>query len=259
MVRSSRASKKEDEAFYLQRFQALLPSFPEGRIEPFEEPDFLVFRSDSILGIELTELHRKTPVGASPQQAREAMRQRVIERAQEIYLAANHPVARVTVFIHEGTHVGRHEVEPLANQICDLAVRNLPERNSSGEEFYEWTNRAYFPEIIDNIRVHRLDAITETNFICPGATWVASLSRTDIERALEAKEPKYSAYRKSCNEAWLVINADVRSMSTWFQFDSAPLSETFKSSFDKVFVLRHFGGKLYELDVRRPNEVSQTT
>lgn len=254
MVRPSRASKKDIECFYLERFQALLPSFPKGKIEHFEEPDFLVSRSDSILGVELTELHRKTPAGASPQQAREAMRQRVIERAQEIYLAENHPAARVTVFMHEGTHVGRLEVERLANQICDLAVRNLPERNSSSEEFYEWTNRAYFPEIVNNIRVHRLDAITETHFNCPGATWVASLSRADIDRALEAKEPKYSTYRKSCNEAWLVINADVRSMSTWFQFDSAPLSETFKTSFDRVFVLRHFGGKLYELDVRRTNE-----
>ena len=57
------------------------------------------------------------------------------------------------MFINEGTHVGRHEVEPLANQICDLAVRNLRDRNSSGEESYDWTNRAYFPEFIDSIRV----------------------------------------------------------------------------------------------------------
>lgn len=258
MVLSTRASKKDDEAFYLQRFLARLPSFPEGRIEAFEEPDFLVYRSDSILGIELTELHREPPVGALPQQAREAMRQRVIERAQEIYLAENHPIARVTVFLNERTHVGKSEVEQLANQICDLAIRNLPGPNSSGEEAYDWTNRAYFPEIVDTIRVRRLDAITETHFNCPGATWVASLSRADIDRKLVAKEPKYAAYRKSCNEVWLVINADVRSMSTWFQFDSAPLSETFETSFDKVFVLSHFGDKLYELNVRLPNEVGNT-
>ena len=252
MTRTVPVSKKEVEAVYLERFRTLLSSFPEGRIEPSEEPDFLIWRPSSVLGIELMELHRETPVGTSPQQAREAMHRRVIERAQELYVAGGHPAARVTVFMHEGRHIERAEVDRLARDICGLAIRNLPGPNSTGEEFYEWIKRAYFPDAVNNVRVYRLDAQMETHFNCPGATWVASLSRTDIERALAAKAPKYPAYRKSCDEAWLIINADLRAMSTWFQFDSEGILGFFETNFERVFVLRHFGNKLSELAVHRP-------
>jgi hypothetical protein len=73
------------------------------------------------------------------------------------------------------------------------------------------------------------------------------MSREDIGRALASKEPKLAAYRTRCDEAWLVINADIESMATWFDFDSAPLQEPFTTAFDRVFVVRHFGGKAYEL------------
>ena len=252
MTPPSHISKKDVEVAYLERFRHAMPDFPEGKVEPSEEPDFLVWRHDSVLGIELTELHRETRPGASPQQARQSMRQRVINRAQEIYLANAQPDVRVTVFMHDDVHIERSEVEHLANQICELAIRNLPSPNSSSEEFYEWTNRAYFPDVVNNIRVHRLDAITDTHFNTPGSTWVAPLAPPDIERALLSKNPKYPTYRKRCDEAWLLINADIGSMSTWFQFDSESLASTFETDFERVFLFRHFGSKLHELTVRKP-------
>ncbi len=251
MTFSSNISKKDIEVAYLERFRHAMHDFPEGRIEPSEEPDFLVWRPDSILGIELTEMHRENSAGASPQQARESMRQRVINRAQELYVANACSPVHVSVFLRESVHIKRSEVELLASQICELAIRNCPRPNSSSEEFYEETNRAYFPNVVNNIRVHRLDAITETHFSSPGSTWVASLAQSDVERTLLSKNRKYPAYRKKCDEAWLVINADIGSMSTWFQFDSPSLSGTFETDFERVFVFRHFGRKLHELAVRK--------
>ena len=259
MSSSRHLSKKDIEVVYLERFRHAMPDFPEGRIEPSEEPDFLVYRSDSILGIELTELHRETRPGASPQQARESMRQRVVNRAQELYVVGHYPPVRATVFMHGDVHIERSEVEHLASQICELAIRNLPGPNSSGEEFYEWTNRTYFPEVVNNIRVHRLDEITVSHFNAPGSTWVAPLARADVERALLSKNPKYSTYRKRCDEAWLIINADIGLMSTWFQFDSATVDAQFETDFERVFVFRHFGSKLHELTVRKPHVASQET
>lgn len=241
-------SKKDVEVHYFERFKALLPDFPQGVVTSSEEPDFLVTRQGSTVGIELTELHREAPAGTTPQQASEAMRHRVVARAQELYTAAGHPLVRATVLMN-GRHIKRKDVETLAIAITDIAKRNIPEPNSSSHESYDWTNRSYFPEILDSVAVHRLDAITENFFSCPGSTWVASLSSADIDRALVAKESKYSAYRTRCDTAWLLINADIGPMSTWFQFDAAALTVPFVSSFDRVFVLRHFGSELYELNL----------
>ena len=176
------------------------------------------------------------------------MRQRVVARAQELYGAGGHPPVRCTVFMNNA-HIRKDQVEELATAIARIAVRNLPGPNSSTKESYEWTNRSYFPELLDTVAVHRLDPITENFFSCPGATWVAPLSSADIERALASKEAKYRTYRKKCDEAWLLINADIGAMSTWYEFDPAAIAGPFKTSFNRVFVLRHFGSKLHELSL----------
>ena len=144
-------------------------------------------------------------------------------------------------------HIKKDQVERLAAAIAHIAVRNLPNSNSSTQESYDLTNRSDFPEDLDTVSVDRLDTITENFFSCPGATWVAPLSSVDIERALASKEGKYSTYRKKCDTAWLLINADISAMSTWYDFDANAIAGPFKSSFDRVFVLRHFDSKLHEL------------
>ena len=146
-------------------------------------------------------------------------------------------------------HIGKNEVESLASAIAKIAVKNIPPANSSVREEYDWTNRAYFPDIINSIAVHRLSGITQTHFNCPGSTWVAPLMPVDIERAIASKEGKYTTYRKCCVEVWLLINADISSMSTWFQFDAGVLTGSFETSFQRVFIMRHFGNVLHELTV----------
>lgn len=244
-------SKKIVERHYLDAFARLLSPFPDGEAIPTEEPDFLVVGQDRTIGIELTELHRMAPAGTIPQQASEAMRHRVVARAEQIYVSTGNPPIRCAVHFQDG-HIEKWQVEDLASAITELAVRNLPLQNSSTREEYQWTNRDYFPEAINTIGIHRLDAITKNHFFCPGATWVASLTAGDVQRALTAKEEKYAVYRTRCSAAWLLVNADIGSMSTWFQFDAAPLSDIFTSSFDRAFILRHFGGELYELNVAPP-------
>jgi hypothetical protein len=246
-------SKKDVERHYFDRFQALCQPFPEGSITSTEEPDFLVAGPKRTIGVELTELHREASPGRAPLQATEAMRHRVAARAQEIYEQGSHPPVRCTIFLTD-THIEKSQVEPVAKAISDIALRNIPLPNASTNESYDWVNRSYFPEVIDSISVHRLDAITQTHFNCPGATMVPKLSRLDIERTLAAKEAKYSAYRQRCDEAWLLVNADIGSMSTWFDFNSNAIAGPFATSFDRVFIMRHLGQALHELALSKPSE-----
>lgn len=243
------ASKKDIEFWRLDRFKSFITGFPDGRIEPTEEPDFLVHCESRVIGIELTDLHRKTPPGQVPQQAREAMRNRVVTRAKEMYDARNLPPVLVSFFLDDRVHIKKVEVEQIAMDLADLVSDNIPEVNSSADVPADWQDFRYLPSILHKVSVRRLDVATRTFFSAPGATWVASLGREDIERALASKGAKLTAYRTRCDEVWLVINADIESMATWFDFDSAPLQERFTTAFDRVFVVRHFGGKAHELDI----------
>ncbi len=240
-------SKKDLEGAYLMRFRAAIQDFPVGRVDPTEEPDFLVIGPDSVVGIELTELHRDSVAGAIPQQASEAMRKRVVARAQEIYVAGGHPPARVTLYLDDTIHVERQDVERFAVMLCDVAIQNLPLPNASSQVSIGMPGSSAFPPILCSVTVHRLDVITRTHFNNPGGTWVAPIEVTDVERALASKEEKCATYRKRCDVVWLLVNAEIESMSTWFDPDSGVLAAPYKTSFDRVFVMFHFSNRVVEL------------
>lgn len=244
-------SKKNVERGYLEHFRSLIPNFPTGRIEETEEPDFLVYQATSILGLELTELYRNAPSGIRPQQADEAMRCRVVARAKTLYVDSGSPPVHVTVFFNQQHQIQKPDVEQLARSIADLATRNLPAQGMSRDEDYDWENRAYFPEAIHKITMHRLPEITQTLFSATGAIWVATLAPTDLERVLLAKESKYPIYRNKCSEAWLLIVTDTGTMATWFKFDSSTITLPIRTKFDRVFLLRHFPKQVYEFRVQR--------
>jgi hypothetical protein len=242
--------KKELERHYLDRFLAHLVLPLAGDVNPGEEPDFVIASGDRRIGIEMTELHREHAGPGRPMQADQAMRKRVIERAKELYDAAGYPPVHVSVFFNEHHPVQKEAVEPLAKAIVHIVRRNMPASDESAREDYDWVNRSYFPENFIEISVHNLPVITHSFFNGPGATWLADVTREDIQRVLDAKEGKYAAYRKRCDEAWLVINCDGEFMSTWFDFDNADLAGPFRSVFDRVFLVRHFANAMHELKVR---------
>jgi hypothetical protein len=244
------APKKDIERWRLERFKSFIPDFPSGRLEPTEEPDFLVRGDCHVVGIELTDLHRDTVPGQRPEQASEAMRNRVVARAKEIYTSRQHPPVLATFFLNDRIHIKKPDVEQLATELADLVLLNVPQPNSTAEVPTDWDDMRQLPSILHQLSVLRLDAITKTFFSAPGATWVGTLSREDIERALSSKEPKYTAYRTRCDKVWLVINADMESMATWFEFELSVLEEPFLTQFDRVFLVQHFGGKAHELRVR---------
>ena len=243
------SSKKDVELWRLERFKSFIPDFPIGRIEPTEEPDFLIYGDSRLVGIELTDLHRETLPGQVPQQASEAMRNRVVARAKELYASRPQPPVLASFLLDDRVHIKKSEVEQLATELVDLVSQNVPKQNSSAEVPAGWDDMRQLPKVLRKLSVRRLDAVTKTFFSAPGATWVATISREDIERALASKAPKHAAYRTRCDEAWLAINADIESMATWFEFDLAPLAEPFVAKFDRVFLVQHFGGKAHELRV----------
>ena len=251
-------SKKYLERCRLERFKSFITDFPSGTVESTEEPDFLVRSEQRVVGIELTDLHHDVLPGQVPQQASEAMRHRVVERAQQIYSSGGHPPVRASFYLDDRVHIKKPEVENLAKSLAQLVIGNIPSPNSSSEVPSDWDDNREIPSVLYKLSVHRLDVVTKTSFIAPGATWVGTISRNDIERALASKDPKHAAYRAKCDEAWLVINSDIESMSTWFDLDMDTLNAPFATNFDRLFLVQHFGGKAHELQVRPINAQNAT-
>ena len=244
--------KKKVERYYLERFSALLNNFPAGKIEESEEPDFLV-REARTLGIEFTELHRENEGEQVPGQAREAMRERVMTRAGQLFDEAGLPPVRCNAILTDEP-IPKSEVEERAQRVADLAIRYLPSQPGGASVGRpSWDGLDGFPDWMSYISVLRLDGAEASSFHVSGSTWVERLGAKHLEPPLVAKERKLHAYRARCDEVWLVIVVDARRMSTWFPYDDELLPTSVTSSFDRVFVLRLFGeGRLTELHPARP-------
>lgn len=144
--------KKEIELWRLEQFRSYISDFPDGEIEATEEPDFLI-RGSRIVGIELTDLHRETKPGQVPEQASEAMRKRVITRAQDIYIARQLPPVIASFFLDDRIHLKRREIEPLAESLADLVAKNIPGPNATTELPDGWEDTQRFPTILHSLSV----------------------------------------------------------------------------------------------------------
>ncbi|MCE4539644.1 hypothetical protein LXT12_20540 [Pelomonas sp. P7] len=248
----TRTAKKDLERHYLDRVKAMLPGFPGGTLLPHEEPDFLVDLGGRVLGIEITELHRDPDGQLLPLQAREARRDDVIDAAKALHDRAGHPPVDCQVHLKDVT-MHRDRVQPLAAAIAEIVAANIP---TDGElvRFVEptWRTVAGFPAEVDYVRVARYDGLTESFFGGAGHTWLQPLALSDVQRALDAKEGNFDAYRRSCDEAWLVIAIDGHRMSTWFDDPDQVRAAVFKTRFARVLVLRNLNGTLLELKTAWP-------
>lgn len=244
--------KKELETYRLERFKSFLgEAFPNGEVEPTEEPDFLVRSAGRVIGIELTDSYKSTVEGQIPDQASESMRKRVIDRAQAIYLSRPLPPVLATFFLNDRIHIEKTAVEEIAKSLADLVERNIPAVGGESKIPKDWDDEQVLPSVLHEASVRAFESVTETFFSSPGATWVPQLMREDVLRALKSKDSKYPMYRMKCEEAWLLINIDMETMATWFQMEPSVFEESFETPFDRVYLVQHFGGKVTALKVRR--------
>lgn len=248
----TRQAKKDLERRYLDQVRDLLTDFPQGAIDEREQPDFLVNTADRVIGIEVTELHRANDSQPVPMQGREAVRGQIVQRAKVLYDGGGVPPIDCCVHLKDLPY-RRTDIEPLAAKIAALATRNIPpEGTLSRREQYDWVNREYFPEEVDYIRVARFEGLTESFFGTAGSTWAEPLTPGAVHAVIDTKHGNIDEYLRQCNEVWLVIVTDSRTMSTWFNSAEQVKTETFRTSFSRVFILRNFGNELIELITARP-------
>lgn len=244
-------TKKEAELWQFERFVVVMPALQGLEVIESEEPDFLIKLSGKTLGIELTELYHEPPEDGVPLQAQEVLRLRTAKAAQRLYAAKGLPSLHVSVYFNPSYVLSKRDVLRLSTSISDLVARNAPHPGQLFTEEYGWVNRDYFPEEINSISAWHVPSLTEPFFSSPSASFIPTLEESDIERVLRSKEPKVQRYRERCHEIWLLVSFDQGRLSTCFEHDEEVLRRRYASSFDRVFLLRHIGNTLHELQVVR--------
>jgi hypothetical protein len=145
-------TKDEIEQIYLEGVAKTLPKFPAGHLSKSENPDFLISNESGTLGIELTRIFRKPRQGESVLREQESLREQIVELAKARYDALGRVPIHVGVFFNDQIALRRRDVKPMATTLVDLAMRLMPDPGERREEEYNWVNREYFPEAVEESR-----------------------------------------------------------------------------------------------------------
>ncbi len=238
--------KKREEMFFARRF--LEAGNLEFEIDPGEAPDFTLTSGTNRVGLEVTRIFHQSDIKGKPRKVVENLRDRVLSHAHRLYHATANPPVHVSVFFKSGHAIGKSEVSPLAQKLVSLVIRNLPDSDSCKKAEFNWINREWFPEEIDQISVWRFAWLTKSNWSAPDSEYVPKCSVELIQETISKKNGKFASYAETHPNCWLLVVADDFSLSGTFDFTPAVLAHGYTSSFKRVYLLQLFSRQVYTLN-----------
>lgn len=228
--------KKALEQILISRFLEVLQNGNLGQLIAHENPDFLLQSDSGTLGIEITRLYRAATPGESPLKEQEVLRESVMKGAKVIYDKKALPPIHVSVHFNQAFRLRKQTVQPTAAVVAALGERLIPDaEGGSKSEEYEWTNRAYFPDTIDLVMVHRMKGATRSSWSAPSVGFLPELSPTEVAQKISEKELRLSDYMKACSRVWLVLVSRGDMLSSVVDLTEAAKRASYSSGFERIF------------------------
>ena len=237
--------KKDREWDCLQSFSKCFPEFPQGRMVPTENPDFLVHTQNGILGIELTLLHRETPDAKHPMQEQEVLGRQVLQKASELYDQKHLPPIHMSVHFNPQYRLVKLEVPDTARAVLDLVLATGTSSRFELKETEE--NTEHWPQQIARIVGLRNPSLTKRTWSPTDAGCVPDLHPDLVQMVISRKNRRVQDYRRRCTEIWLLLVADGFGISSTVTVTHHVTRHNYDSEFDRIFLFQRFDRQFHEL------------
>lgn len=226
---------KSLERRYLNHALEILAVNPDGPIEPFETPDFLLQIAGTALGIEVTAFYLPEPEYSQPHQARVSMQQLAVEQARQVFRAKGGPALYVTVYFVSNRSLSKdraYELGPIL--AAAVALARIP---ASIHELWSRVDAQDLPPEVDSISIAAsVDSIDELWHASIGG-WVAPVKPAHVEAEIARKAKRLSAIRRQCATAWLLIVNDCFRGGAMCELSAEARAFHFRSPFDRTLWL----------------------
>lgn len=225
---------KAQERRYLEIMQRAVSDVPSGEVVPSETPDFLVRSPRGVIGVEVTLFHLPPQPGFQPHQELQALKDRIVRRAEQIHRNAGGMALYVTAFFSPGRSLSKAAVEPLAQALAAAVLANEPSARSMEDRRLDWSS---LPSGLSDVAFSKGLGGTDRLWSADAGGWVASITAEHIHHVLDAKGRSARAARSSCDELWLLVVNDVFSRAAQAELSPEVLLDGFAHSFDRAFWL----------------------
>jgi hypothetical protein len=240
--------QKRKELHQLNDFRALLPDFPEGKLEISERPDFVIQSANGSVGVEVTSIFHEASDPRRSIQAQESECRQMLDEACRMYDQMKLPPLNVSVLFKAPTALNRRNRSHFARTLADLVAKNVP----SSKGFYsleidsDSTDR--FPLNILSIHMVRFDFPKSSFISMPIDLTIKEEFSAELQKVISGKDELLSKYQK-CDVYWLLVVAEWAAPSSFFDPSKTTLSTLYHSSFDRVFFLNMFDHVPVELSL----------
>ena len=243
--------KKKTERQFLELVRRNVDDFPRGEpdLEHKEKPDFLFCSRNPALGIEVTRIYQDAPDGAPSLQSQEREWDLIVQAAQRLAEDDSLPPLLVDVYFSKQQPLGKRDRSPTASALFWLIKKHGPstEGHTTLENLGQLSPE--FPNAVEALSIWNFRPLTSHLWQVGDAGIVSEEFAPKLQSAINGKHAKLPAYRKKCQECWLIVVADWRGPSGFFEISDKVSHHVFDSQFERVYFLEAFSGDVLRLQI----------
>ena len=244
------AVKKQLEILLVNYFRERLNTFPKGKLEPAESPDFVLSlkKNHQKIGIELTRLNpgnADLPDAAQLEIIRE--REHLIELTKGMFERENPHKIFVKFLFFNDVVIENERQMMVAIQTAGV-IRQAMKKKKPGSFFHISLQANELPQGISGILIVGHPALEISIWERSNNLGISNNVVDDIKTAIHKKDEKLKLYQKQrLNYYWLLITTDRLRGVINFNLPEKVRNHKFHSHFQHVFLFDLIKSEVYEL------------
>ena len=241
-------TKKQIERQYLDILRGGVDDFPNGAITSTERPDFLIRSAERVVGVEITRIFNRGDPGSRPPQSQDSERDLIAERAQSMAEERSIPPVMTDIYFESHQLIGKRDRDGIAECLVDFVAANMPPLGDhrSIENRHPMTSR--FPSQVAAVSIWRFKSLTSHLWQTGDAGIVNENFAPYLQNLIDDKNGKVPAYHTKCDKCWLLIVADWRGPSAFFEISDTMAGDSYHTAFDRVYFVEGFSGRVVALN-----------
>ena len=232
------------EQLYLEQFKECLPDFPAGQIVGWESPDFLI-RNSTTYGIELKNVYRPSTAGMRPLQAQESWEDEILRQAQILCETIAAPPLTVCVQFTNDFALAKGDIPQLSFEMAEL-IRRTVSKYPRARIYNNWPFNQ-LPRGVESIFASKSLSFLGNSWQVVRGGSMHRLSPNDVQALIDTKNSRCEAYRKVCDQVWLVLIATMDAPSRYVELTPDAAAHRYTSRFDRLFYFDAFRGNVTRL------------
>lgn len=237
--------KKQYERFLLEKFLEA-SQISAQIVEAGERPDFIIRIDEQSVGVEVSELFISHSDGRGPLQEQEALAQRIVSRASQLYRASGAQYAHVSVHFSPASDLRRLNRDAAAHQLSDFVQSQM----LSAGQLVQWSPDDVTRPLPDAIAFVNMLGVPEpemAHWSAPSAGWVAPLTREILQSRVDEKAALLPKYTLRIPNNWLLLVSDGNRPSQFFDPPTRATASSIVSPFQRTFYFARFRSIVVEL------------